>query len=94
MNTPPLHDHITPMVKKIIADAGEFLPSMINESDNLNKDLDFDSLDVAGIICEIEKQYNIEIPDLIAEQAETVGDLIKITQNAWDQKCANQQPAQ
>ena len=40
------------------------------------KDLEADSLDAVEIIMAIEDEYEIEIPDEVAEKFQTVGDLV------------------
>lgn len=54
----------------------------IQESDRialetlLRDDLDADSLDAAEIIMSIEDEFDVEIPDSVAEKFETVGDIV------------------
>ncbi len=42
----------------------------------LMEDLDADSLDAVEIIMAIEDEFDIEIPDEIAESIKTIGDII------------------
>lgn len=54
----------------------------IHESDRisfetlLRDDLDADSLDAAEIIMSIEDEFDVEIPDSVAERFESVGDIV------------------
>lgn len=43
---------------------------------NLVDDLDADSLDLVGLIMEIEEQFDIEIADEVAEKATIVKDVV------------------
>ena len=40
------------------------------------KDLEADSLDAVEIIMALEEEYEIEIPDEVAEEFKTVGDIV------------------
>ena len=66
-------------LKETIADT---LPSvsdklhLITLEASLTKDLGADSLDAVEIILAIEEEYGIEIPDDVAENLKTVGDLM------------------
>jgi len=66
-------------LKETIADN---LPSvsdklhLITLEASLTKDLGADSLDAVEIILAIEEEYGIEIPDDVAENLKTVGDLM------------------
>ena len=68
-------------LKEIIADAmGSRLKidaSDINENTEFITDLHADSVDIATIICDIEDEFNIEIPDNAAEQISTVNDVVE-----------------
>ncbi len=48
----------------------------ISMETHLMKDLEADSLDAVEIIMAIEDEYEIEIPDEVAEKFQTVGDLV------------------
>lgn len=45
-------------------------------STNLRDDLDADSLDAVELIMSIEDEFDIEIPDHLAEQFQTVGQIV------------------
>ncbi|MBQ4410642.1 MAG: acyl carrier protein, partial [Firmicutes bacterium] len=42
---------------------------------SLTNDLEADSLDAVEIIMALEEEYDIEIPDEVAEEFKTVGDI-------------------
>ncbi|MEI6118523.1 MAG: acyl carrier protein [bacterium] len=63
---------------KLNVDAKELTPEA-----NLSNDLGADSLDIAELIIEFEKEFNIAITDSDAEKLNTVGEAIDyIEQNA------------
>lgn len=64
-------------VKKIVADKLGVADEKIVESAAFVNDLGADSLDVVEFVMEVEKQFNITIPDEEAAKLETVGDAVK-----------------
>ncbi|RNI21884.1 acyl carrier protein [Rufibacter latericius] len=62
-------------VLNIISKVGEIKPSRLRTSSNLNKEFDFDTLDVVNIIWELEKSFKIVIPDEVP--LNTVGDFVE-----------------
>lgn len=48
---------------------------------SLMKDLEADSLDAVEIIMALEEEYDIEIPDEVAEEFKTVGDIVKCVED-------------
>ena len=48
---------------------------------SLTKDLEADSLDAVEIIMALEEEYEIEIPDEVAEEFKTVGDIVKCVED-------------
>lgn len=64
-------------VKKIVADKLGVAEEKIVESAAFVNDLGADSLDVVEFVMEVEKQFNITIPDEEAAKLETVGDAVK-----------------
>ena len=69
-------------VKAIIVDKLGVDESEVVESANFNQDLGADSLDTVELIMELEKAFNITIPDDAAEKIATVGDAIKFIEEA------------
>jgi acyl carrier protein len=70
-------------VKRIIVDKlGVDESEVVNEA-NFTNDLGADSLDTVELIMELEKEFDISIPDDQAEGIGTVGDAVNyITANA------------
>ncbi len=65
-------------IKKIIAEQLNLSdPSIITLETSLIKDLEADSLDAVEIVLAIEEEYDIEIPDEVAETFTLVEDLVK-----------------
>ena len=50
--------------------------SELNDYASFENDLGADSLDAIELIMEFEKEFNMTIPDEVAEQLKTVGDAI------------------
>ena len=48
---------------------------------SITKDLEADSLDAVEIIMALEEEYDIEVPDEVAEEFKTVGDLVKYVED-------------
>ena len=48
---------------------------------SLTNDLEADSLDAVEIIMALEEEYDIEIPDEVAEEFNTVGDNVKCVED-------------
>ncbi|MBQ2217393.1 MAG: acyl carrier protein [Firmicutes bacterium] len=64
-------------VREIIAEQLDVDTEEITLDTNLIKDLEADSLDAVEIIMALEDEYDIEIPDEVAEEFKTVGDIVK-----------------
>lgn len=63
-------------IQKIIADQLKMKPMEIRLDTLLQNDLGLASLDAMEIILSIEEAFDIEIPDPIARQAKTPGDIV------------------
>lgn len=63
-------------IRAIIVDQLGVEEDMINMETNIMKDLEADSLDAVEIILGVEDEFEIEIPDDVAEKLETVSDLV------------------
>ena len=63
-------------VLEIIADKLGVSETEITEKANFVSDLGADSLDVVELVMEIEKKFDIQIPDHDAEGFKTVGDAV------------------
>jgi acyl carrier protein len=64
-------------VKKIIVDKLGVKPEDVTEDSTFVNDLGADSLDVVEFVMEVEKEFNITIPDEDAAKLEKVGDAVK-----------------
>ena len=64
-------------VKGIIAERLEIDEEDIALEDNLESDLDMDSLDIVEMAITCEEEFGIEISDNEIEKIRTVGDLVK-----------------
>lgn len=64
-------------VKKIVVEKLGVDEANVVESAKFINDLGADSLDVVEFIMEVEKEFDITIPDEDATKMETVGDAVK-----------------
>ncbi len=71
-------------IKEIIVDQLGVEEEMITMDTNMMKDLEADSLDAVEIILGVEDEFEIEIPDDVAEKFETVGDLVSYVDDNMD----------
>ena len=67
---------ITSRVKAIIADKLDVEETEVTPEASFTNDLGADSLDTVELIMELEKEFNIQIPDDQAEKIQTVGHAI------------------
>lgn len=51
-------------------------PELITLNTNIHEDLDADSLDAVEIIMTIEDEFDVEIPDDIAEKLQTIAQIV------------------
>jgi acyl carrier protein len=63
-------------VRKIIVERLGVDESDVTLESSFTNDLGADSLDTVELIMELEKEFNISIPDEQAEQIQTVGDAV------------------
>ena len=73
---------ITTKVIAIVVDKLGVDESQVTPEANFTSDLGADSLDTVELIMELEKEFNISIPDDQAEKIATVGDAIAYIENA------------
>ena len=64
-------------VKKIVAEKLGVPEAKVTEDSAFVNDLGADSLDVVEFVMEVEKEFNITIPDDEASKLEKVGDAVK-----------------
>ena len=65
------------IVDKLGVDAAE-----VKDEASFTNDLGADSLDTVELIMELEKQFDVTIPDTEAEKIQTVGDAVAYIENA------------
>lgn len=64
-------------IKRIIEEQlGITDPDLITLNTNMHDDLDADSLDAVEIIMTIEDEFDVEIPDDMAEKLQTIGQIV------------------
>jgi acyl carrier protein len=68
-------------VKQVIADQLELDINDITAESSLTEDLKADSVDVVGIIMNLEAEFGIEFPYEELENIATVGDAVKYIEN-------------
>ena len=69
-------------VKSIITDKLGVEESQVTPEASFTNDLGADSLDTVELIMELEKEFDLQIPDDEAEKIVTVGDAIAFIENA------------
>lgn len=72
MNNP----RITQRVKEIVADKVNSTYEEIDVRRDLRNDLGMESLDVIELVLDLQKEYNLHIPDQMCEKWKTVQDAI------------------
>lgn len=73
---------IATRVKSIITDKLGVEESQVTPEASFTNDLGADSLDTVELIMELEKEFDLSIPDEEAEKIVTVGDAIAFIENA------------
>ena len=73
---------VTTKVKAIIVDKLGVDESEVTSEASFTNDLGADSLDTVELIMELEKEFDIQIPDDEAESIATVGDAISFVEGA------------
>lgn len=68
-------------LKEFIVEQIKVDPNVITLDTKLSKDLEADSLDQVEILMALEDEYNIEIPDEVAERFVTVRDIVDYLEN-------------
>ena len=77
-----LSSEIATKVKSIITDKLGVEESQVTPEASFTNDLGADSLDTVELIMELEKEFDLSIPDEEAEKIVTVGDAIAFIENA------------
>ncbi len=64
-------------VKSIVVDQLEVDPEQVTPEASFANDLGADSLDTVELVMALEEEFDIEIPDEVAEQIDTVGKAVE-----------------
>ena len=72
-----LRERVLKTVTEIVAEHAGMAVEDIQERHSLENDLGLDSLDQVEIVMEIEEQLDVDVPDSIAEEVRTVGDIVE-----------------
>ena len=71
------HANVAARVIKLIAEHLGVNPAKITPATRFMEDLGADSLDCVELTMAAEEEFNIEVPDDVAESVRTVGEMIK-----------------
>ena len=71
-------------VRKIIVEQLGAEPDEVQLSSTFIEDLGADSLDIVELIMAFEEEFNIEIPDEVAEKMRTVEDVVKYLDGGFE----------
>ena len=72
-----MSEDISSKVKKIVADHLGIDEAKVTEESSFIDDLGADSLDTVELVMAFEEEFNIEIPDDVAEKITTIKDAIE-----------------
>jgi len=72
-------------VMKVVANRLKWEESDLTLESNLKNDLKADSIDSVEVLYEIEELYNIVIEDDLAENIDTVGDIVNVVNSLQKQ---------
>jgi len=68
-------------VKEIIAEQLDVDVEVIKAETSLMKDLEADSLDAVEIMMALEDEFEIEVPDDVAEGFKNIGEIVKYVES-------------
>lgn len=77
---PLTKEQLTDRIIAIMADKADTTPDKITMDAKIGSDLGFDSLDAVELIMEVEKEWNLAIPD---EEAEKITNVQSMVDLAW-----------
>ncbi|AFY78209.1 MAG: acyl carrier protein [Hydrococcus sp. C42_A2020_068] len=72
-----MNQEVFEKVKKIVAEQLEVNPDDVKPESSFANDLGADSLDTVELVMALEEEFNIEIPDEVAEQIDTVAKAVE-----------------
>lgn len=73
---------IADSIKKIVVEHLDLDADKVTENASFIDDLGADSLDNVELVMAFEEEFDVEIPDDVAETIQTVGDAIKFVEKA------------
>jgi len=75
MSEPLTADKAIEIVDQILANEFELDPSSVHPQARMREDLGLDSLDAVDLIVALEKALRVQIPEAVAREMRTVGDV-------------------
>jgi acyl carrier protein len=72
-----MNQEIFEKVKKIVVEQLEVEADQVTPEANFANDLGADSLDTVELVMALEEEFDIEIPDEVAEKIDTVGKAVE-----------------
>ncbi len=72
-----MNQEIFEKVKKIVIEQLEVEPEQVTPEANFANDLGADSLATVELVMALEEEFDLEIPDEVAEQIDTVGKAVE-----------------
>ncbi|BAU67034.1 acyl carrier protein [Stanieria sp. NIES-3757] len=79
-----MNQEIFDRVKKIVIEQLEVEEEQVTEDASFANDLGADSLDTVELVMALEEEFDIEIPDEVAEQIDTVGKAVDHISSAME----------
>jgi acyl carrier protein len=79
-----MNQEIFDRVKKIVIEQLEVDEEQVTEEASFANDLGADSLDTVELVMALEEEFDIEIPDEVAEQIDTVGKAVEHISSAME----------
>lgn len=73
-----MNQEIFDKIKSIIVDQLDVDADSVTAESNFISDLDADSLDTVELVMAFEEEFDIDIPDEVAEKITTVGEAVNI----------------
>ncbi|BAW96037.1 acyl carrier protein [[Synechococcus] sp. NIES-970] len=73
-----MNQEIFDKIKNIIVDQLDVDADAVTADSNFISDLDADSLDTVELVMAFEEEFDIDIPDDVAEKITTVGEAVNI----------------
>ena len=78
------NDELFGSIKQMIVDQLGVDEDTITEDSSFVDDLNADSLDMVELVMAMEQEFDIEIPDDVAEKVATVKDAVEYVQNLME----------